>query len=77
MGYETLIIGYRYDDPMRLQADTVSRVQPAGRCGTCGGNVYLNASGVRTMRERDCAIICRLCRHDPELGFTPAIIEAL
>jgi hypothetical protein len=29
------------------------------------------------MRERDCALVCRHCRHDPQVGFHPTIMEAL
>jgi len=55
----------------------VGRVVAAGRCGVCRHNVFVNESGARTIRQRDCAIVCRHCRHDPQLGFHPSIIEAL
>ena len=33
----------------------------AGRCGDCRHNVWLNASGVQAMRERDCVVYCADC----------------
>ena len=77
MGYETLIVGYHERDPARFRAERFGPVHPAGRCGTCRSNVYVNKSGAKTIRDRDCAIICTFCRHDPELGYHPSIIEAL
>jgi hypothetical protein len=77
VGYETLLIAYRYDDPLRYIAEAAGPVHPAGRCGICRQNVYVNASGAKSIRERDCAVICRLCRHDPEVGYYPNIVEAL
>lgn len=77
MGYETLLIAYREDDPLRFVAERIQPVVPAGRCGVCRHNVYVNRGGARTLRERDCAIVCRHCRHDPQLGYHPNIIDAL
>lgn len=77
MPYETCLIAYRHDDPLRFTAETISAVSPAGRCGICRQNVYVNASGARAIRERDVALVCRFCRHDPSVGFHPTIIDAL
>jgi hypothetical protein len=77
VGYESLIVGYREDDNLRFASDRIAPTVPAGRCGVCRRNVYVNPSGAKTLRERDCAIVCRHCRNDPEVGFAPNIIEAL
>jgi hypothetical protein len=77
VGYETLLIAYREDDPLRFVADRAGRVVPAGRCGICRRNVFVNESGAKSMRERDCAVVCRHCRHDPDVGYHPTIMEAL
>ena len=79
MGYETLLVAYREDDPLRFQAERLGlgRVVAAGRCGICRHNVYVNASGARTIRERDCALVCRYCRNDPQVGYHPSVMEAL
>ena len=62
MGYETMIIGWREDDPRRfmMQGGTVL----AGRCGACRHNTYLNPSGVEAMRTRDCAVFCHNCSEE-------------
>jgi hypothetical protein len=62
-GPQTALVGYRHDDSMRFVAEKIGVVVKAGKCGHCGHAVYVNESGARAIRERDCALVCRYCRH--------------
>lgn len=56
------IIAYRHDDPRCKFLD--GGAIPAGRCGSCGHNVYANQSGIDAIKERDCIVYCHFCAID-------------
>lgn len=62
MAGESLIVGYRRDDPRRYLCECMNLgwwSSPDGACVVCGREVWLNNSGRTAHRERDSALICR------------------
>jgi hypothetical protein len=76
---ESLIVGYRSDDPDRFLTKRYNMgwtCERDGRCIECDRWVYLNPSGRTAHRERDSVLICKFCfeagrqnRRSVEMGY--------
>lgn len=70
-----IVTGYHRDDDRRHRMIPPADLH-AGRCVSCGCNVFLNANGVSAIRERDADVICRRCDKDVGQEVDRSLIES-
>ena len=71
-----LVVGYRREQlrerfSMHPPAETVG-----GKCIGCSDPVYVNASGVRAIRDRDADVCCTRCERMYDADINHALIES-
>lgn len=70
-----IVVGYAKSD-VRRHMKIPPADQRAGRCISCGRDVYVNAYGLSAIVERDADVCCDDCEHRYSADINRSLIES-